>query len=166
MSGTEWQAIELLPLVEVHIELREGAPVAVGRTPWRNRRISDIGGGRFSGPRLNGRVRASGADWSEGGRAGDDRVLTLIDVRSLWETDDGELIYVTYGGRLCIPDSLVPRFADPAALDAIDPADYYFRITPTFETASTAYGWLNEIVAVGRGRRTGSGVSYQIFEVR
>ena len=90
----------------------------------------------------------------------------MLDVRSLWHTDDCELIYVSYGGRLVVPKTVVPEFADPGRVGDVDPGRYYFRITPLFETASERYGWLNEIVAVGIGRRTARGVEYRIFEIR
>ena len=32
------------------------------------------------------------------------------------------------------------------AREEVDPADYYFRINPLFETASPKYEWLNSIV--------------------
>ena len=56
-----------------------------------------------------GSVRRSGADSSEGGRAVDGGA-TALDVRSLWQTDDGALIYVTYGGRLVIPATTAEAF--------------------------------------------------------
>jgi hypothetical protein len=157
--------VETALLCEVRIELDADAPVAVGRTPWRNRRISNISGGVFDGPRLRGRVRASGADWSEGSVARDGGIATLLDVRSLWETHDHELIYVSYGGRLVIPKDVVAEFADPEQVANLDPSRYYFRIAPLVETASDRYGWLNEIVAVAIGRRTAAGVDYRIFEI-
>lgn len=149
----------------MRIELSPDSPLALGRTPWRNRRISNIAGGEFSGPRLEGRVHASGADWSESGAARDGAMATHVDVRSLWETDDRELIYVTYSGRLVIPGDVLSDFADPARVEQVDPARYYFRIAPLFETASSRYGWLNETLAVGMGRRTAAGVVYQIFAI-
>ncbi len=152
-------------LCEVIIELDADAPLAIGRSPWRNRRVSDIAGGWFRGPRLSGEVRRSGADWSEGGSAADGGIATAVDVRSLWQTDDGELIYVTYTGRLVVPAAVADAFRDPATVESVDPAEYYFRICPVFETASPRYGWLNEIVAVGSGRRTARGVTYRIFQV-
>lgn len=152
-------------LCEVSITLAADAPLAVGASPWRNRRVSDIVGGRFAGPRLNGAVRASGADWSEGGSAADGGIATALDVRSLWQTDDGALIYVTYGGRLVVPAARVAAFRDPAALTSLDPGAYYFRICPLFETSAPGYAWLNEIVAIGMGRRTADGVVYQVYRV-
>lgn len=152
-------------LCEVAISLDAEAPLPVGRSPWRNRRVSDIAGGRFQGPSLTGVVRRSGADWSEGGRAADGGIATAIDVRSLWQTDDGALIYVTYAGRLVIPAANVEAFSDPRRVTGLDPSDYYFRVCPLFETSDDRYAWLNEVVAVGVGRRTADGVVYRMFRV-
>lgn len=153
-------------LCGVDIELREGAPIAVGQSPWTARRVSDIRGGRFEGPRLRGDVEPSGADWSQSSIAPDGDVLTLLDVRSLWRTDDGAAIYVTYGGRFVIPAALRDAFADPQRVDGLDESSYYFRTTPLFETGAQQYMWLNRVVAVGLGKRTRRGVTYRIFELR
>lgn len=152
-------------LCEATIELSAAAPIAIGQSPWRNRRVSDIVGGRFEGSDLSGRICPSGADWSEGGRAADGGIATALDVRSLWQTEDGASIYVVYGGRLVVPAGLVEAFRDPQKIEALQAEDYYFRICPLFETADERYLWLNEIVAVGVGRRTREGVCYRIFKV-
>lgn len=152
-------------LCEVAITLDGDAPLPIGASPWRNRRVSDIAGGTIEGPRLSGIVRRSGADWSEGGRAADGGIATVIDVRSLWQTHDGALIYVTYAGRLIVPSGAVAAFRDPATVGSLSDQDYYFRICPTFETGAENYLWLNEIVAVGVGRRTADGVVYRVFQV-
>ena len=49
--------------------------------------------------------------------------------------------------------------------ESVDPASYYFRISPFFETAAASYAWLNRVVAVGIGHRTPAGPIYSIFEV-
>ena len=152
-------------LCDVDIRLGEDAPIAIGASPWRNRRVTDIAGGTFKGPRLSGRVRRSGADWSEGGQASDGGAATLIDVRSLWATDDGALIYVTYTGRLIIPATTLPAFTNPQEVEALPADSYYFRIAPVFETAAPDYLWLNELLAVGAGRRTADGVTYRLYQV-
>jgi hypothetical protein len=159
----QWPGAEFL--CEVSITLAAEAPLAIGQSPWRNRRVSDIAGGRFEGPRLAGAVRRSGADWSEGGSAADGGIATAIDVRSLWQADDGALIYVSYAGRLVVPAGVVPAFRDPQAVDELDASDYYFRIAPVFETSAAQYAWLNEIMAVGVGRRTADGVVYRLFKI-
>lgn len=150
-------------LCNVDITLDPDAPLALGRTPFRNRRVSYIEGGTIAGERLSGMVMAGGGDWSELGAGADGAALTLVDVRSLWKTHDGAMIYVTYGGRLVIPAAVLSDFRDPAKVEALSEDAYYFRIQPTFETADERYAWLNAMVAVGLGKRTARGVRYRIF---
>ncbi|MCR5879840.1 DUF3237 domain-containing protein [Phenylobacterium sp. J367] len=159
----ETGALRARPLCTVDIRLEDGAPLALGRSPFRNRRVSYIAGGAVDGERLRGEVLPGGGDWSELGAGPDGSALTLIDVRSIWETHDGAQIYVTYGGRLVIPAEVLPAFRDPAQVEGLPEDSYYFRIQPTFETADERYGWLNALVAVGTGRRTAKGVRYRIF---
>jgi hypothetical protein len=152
-------------LCEASIELRAGSPVALGTSPWSTRRIGDIASGHFKGPRLNGRICPSGADWAQPGTGPDGELMIRIDVRSLWETDDGANIYVTYGGRLIVPAAVQADFADAKRLDTLPESRYYFRTNPLFETGSPQYAWLNALVTVGVGRRTSGGVVYRIYEV-
>ena len=162
------EAVESLAaraLCRVDIALAADAPLPLGRSPWRNRRVSYIAGGTVEGERLRGEVLAGGGDWSELGQGPDGAALTLVDVRSTWRTHDGALIHVVYQGRLVIPAEVLPAFRDPAQVEALDPARYYFRIQPTFETGDERYAWLNAVVAVGYGHRTAAGVRYRIFEL-
>lgn len=152
-------------LCDVEIRLDDGSPLPLGKSPWRNRRVSYIGGGRIEGPLVRGEVLPGGGDWSEGGAAADGSAYTIIDVRSVWKTHDGALIYVTYSGRLTIPKAVLADFRDPAKIDAMPPSDYYFRIQPVFETADPRYDWLNGVVAVGYGHRTSGGVIYKVFVI-
>lgn len=144
------------------IRLDDDAPVPLGRSPWRNRRVSYIAGGTVEGDRLRGEVLAGGGDWSELGQGAEGAALTLIEVRSVWKTHDGALIYVTYAGRLVIPLAVLGAFRDPTTVEQLPADSYYFRIQPTFETADPRYDWLNALVAVGVGRRTAAGVRYRI----
>ncbi len=162
--GTD-ETLRLSALCEVDIRLDDDAPLPLGRTPWRNRRVSYIAGGTFEGARLSGEVLPGGGDWSELGAGPDGQALTLVDVRSVWKTADGALIYVTYSGRLVIPAASLPRFRDPDQVELLADDDYYFRIQPTFETSDERYAWLNALVAVGHGRRTRAGVRYRMFAV-
>ncbi len=150
-------------LCVVDIRLDEDAPLALGKSPFRNRRVSYIAGGTIDGERLHGEVLPGGGDWSELGPGPDGAALTLVDVRSIWKTHDGALIHVTYGGRLVIPAAVLGAFRDPAQVEGLPEDSYYFRIQPTFETADERYGWLNALVAVGVGKRTAAGVRYRIF---
>lgn len=161
----DFGTLEARALCVATIKLEEGAPIQVGKTPWRNRRVSYIAGGVVAGDRLSGDVCPGGGDWSELGQDEAGNALTLVDVRSLWRTHDGADIYVSYAGRLVIPKEVLADFRDLTKIDALDPSLYHFRIAPVFETADPRYAWLNRVVAVGLGRRTREGVRYTIHEI-
>lgn len=133
----------------------------VGATPYGQRIIAVTEGGSFEGERLRGRVLGGGGDWA---LARADMSIAL-DVRATLETDDGELIYVTYGGRWSFAPELFAELSDPEAGAKVDPSRYYFRTNPVFETGSERYAWLNNIIAIGTGRRTATGVAYSVHEV-
>jgi hypothetical protein len=143
------------------IDFDLGPALEVGPTPIE-RRIVYITGGTFRGPRLKGRVLPGGGDWLAVRPDGS----AILDVRACLETDDGAIIYTYYSGRLVVPSELVPQWRDRQVTATIDPARYYFRITPVYETAAEKYAWLNDIVAVGVGRRTAAGVAYRVFEIK
>lgn len=133
--------------------------VDMGATPAGQRRIAQVTGGTFKGERLRGTLHAApGGDWILVRPDG----ATILDVRITLETDDRQLIYMTYRGVRHGPADVMARLAKG---EAVDPASYYFRTTPVFETASSRYDWLNRIVAVATGRREASGPVYEVFEV-
>lgn len=136
-------------------------PRVFGATPQGVRVIGDITGGKVTGPRMNGILHASGADWLSIGTDGCGR----IDVRALMELEGGALVYVTYNGRLDIPPALAAQTANRETVESVDPGAYYFRTAPTFETAAAPYAWLNKIQAIGVGRLTRTGVEYSVYEV-
>ena len=49
--------------------------------------------------------------------------------------------------------------------EEVDPASYYFRTTPYFETSSEKYIWLNRICAIATGSRIGDRRGFQVYEV-
>ncbi len=120
-----------------------------------------VTGGHFEGPRLRGKVLPGGGDWlrvrADGSGA--------IDVRICLQADDGGTIFVSYGGRLVIPPEIFAQAMDFSNAQAIDPARYYFRTNPLFETGSAAHAWLNNVVAVGSGRVGNGGVTYDVFAI-
>ena len=133
--------------------------VDLGATPNGHRRIATVSGGTFKGERLNGTIQPSpGGDWL---LLRPDGVLVL-DVRLTLETDDGQLVYMTYRGVRHGPADVMARLNRG---EVVDPALYYFRTTPVFETAAAKYDWLNRIVAVGTGRREPTGPVYEVYEV-
>ena len=49
--------------------------------------------------------------------------------------------------------------------EVIDPASYYFRIAPFFETQAPQYAWMNNLIAIGIGHRFAEGPVYSVFGV-
>lgn len=141
-----------------------GGIMGIGAAPFGDSRVGYISGGRFFGPRLNGVILPGGGNWSRAGRLESGEAVGTFDARSVWQADDGALISLSYSGRSVIPQDVRAEFADPAA-PPVDPARYYLRIAPVFETASVRYGWLNGILAVGVGERTDFGVRHIIYQV-
>lgn len=149
--------IQTRPLFELTLDVP--TITDLGETPAGQRRIAVVRGGRFEGERLRGGVEpAPGGDWLLMRRDG----VLVLDVRILLRTDDDALIYMAYRGLRHGPAEVMAQLARG---EAVDPARYYFRIAPVFETAAPAYAWLNRIVAVGSGRREPSGPVYEVHEV-
>jgi hypothetical protein len=135
------------------------APLTVGATPLGERRIIPITGGRFEGEKLAGEVLPGGADWQLVRPDG----ATLLEARYTLRTSDGALVYVRNRGLRCGPRELLARLARG---EAVDPASYYFRTTPEFETGAPQYAWLNDLVAVCSAVRMASAVILDIYAVR
>lgn len=132
-----------------------------GEAPTGRRIRDSVGEGTFVGERLRGQLMPGSADW---------RLLrpdfsSVIDARVMLRTDDGAFIYMSYGGRVVVPADLLGQARDPARRHLLDPATYYIRVAPTFETGAANYRWMNDIVCIGTGRLTARGLDYEIFEV-
>ena len=143
-------------LFEVTIDV--APPLLVGETPSGDRRIVQITGGHFEGPRLSGTVLPGGSDWILGRPDG----VLALDVRATLQTRDGALINMIYRGLRHGPAEVIERLNRG---EAVDPSKYYFRTAPFFETSAPAYAWLNKIVAIATGRRLPTGPVYQVYEV-
>ena len=85
-----------------------------------------------------------------------------LDVRATIKTDDGELVYIYYRGILDGPPDLIPRAMEG---EEVDPASYYFRSAPVFETASEKYAWLNKVISVGVGSIHQAEVRYKVYAI-
>lgn len=131
----------------------------IGNTPYGARKIATVTGGTFEGDRLRGTVLPSPAgDWL---LLRSDGVLCL-DVRMTLKTDDGALIFLHYNGMRHGPEEVLARLGQG---EAVDPATYYMRAMPIFETSSAKYSWLNRAVFVAMGRRVAAGPIYEVHEV-
>ena len=135
------------------------APLEVGQTPRGQRRVINITGGAFSGPRLSGRILPGGADWQVIRSDG----IAELDARYTLETVDGALIYISNWGLRHGPPEVIARLG---AGDKVDPGEYYFRTTPVFETGAPGYAWLNGIIGVAVGERRADAVIITAYEVK
>jgi hypothetical protein len=77
-------------------------------------------------------------------------------------TNDDALIGMTYQGVRAGPPDVIAKIDRG---EAVDPASYYFRVNPMFQTAAPQYDWVNRVVAVGVGHRFADGPIYSIFEL-
>ncbi|UBU10226.1 DUF3237 domain-containing protein [Nonomuraea gerenzanensis] len=144
----------LEPLAAFHVELD---PVLdLGDSPWGRRRVINIVGGSFDGPRLSGVVLPGGADWQVVHADG----AISIDTRYTLRTHDGALLYIATSGVRHGPPEVLGRLARG---EAVDPAEYYFRLFCRFETGDERYGWLNRTLAVASAARAASAVRYDAY---
>lgn len=150
------KSVTTRPLFAMRLSVRP--PQVVGETPGGVRRVGVVFGGVFVGERLSGEILDGGSDWQI---LRPDGVLTL-DVRVVLKTTDGALIGMTYRGLRHGASDVLQRIDRG---ERVDPASYYFRINPTFETASPKYDWLNRILAIGIGDRQTDGPVYSVFEI-
>lgn len=157
---------ETLPAVSVTPALRLlytsridiAAPLDLGNAAYGRRRVINILGGAFAGPRLSGRILPGGADWQIVRSDG----IVEVDARYTLETDDGALIYISNWGLRRGPPEVIARLG---AGEQVDASEYYFRTTPVFETGAAKYAWLNGIIAVAAGERRADAVIITTYEL-
>jgi hypothetical protein len=143
------------PIFRVHAELADIRHF--GRTPYGDRRVIDIIGGRVDGPKLQGRI-LPGADWQIVWPDGTADLTARYGI----ETDGGARVLVRSDGlRHGAPEVL----AALARGEAVDPARYYFRTVMRFEAADPSLDWLNRIIAVARGARERNAVRLDVYQV-
>ncbi len=141
------------------LRVQVGAPQEVGRTVHGLRRLIPITGGTASGNGWSARVLAGGADFQ---LIVNDQ-LSELDARYVLETDGGDLIYVQNRAVRSGPPELISRLVRG---EPVDPAQIYFRCSPSFETASPALAWIQERMFVGTGARYPDAVVMRFFELR
>jgi hypothetical protein len=152
-------AVATAPLFTMRAELGQRRDAGPG--PNGRRSYNAVTRGRFEGPRMRGEILPGSADWMLVRPDG----TMIMDARAVLLTDDGAVIHMSYGGRIIIPPALTDKVRDPDERERVDPASYYLRTLPTFETGDGKYGWLNNIVCVGKGFLLTDGVGYDVFQV-
>ncbi len=139
-------ALELVPLCTIDITLAE-EQIFVGEGPAGMRVVAEVESVTVTGERLSGQLKGTAtADWlTVVGTVGS------VDVRSTIETDDGAIVYLTYGGRMDLTNG---------------PGGAPIYTAPRFETGDPRYAWLNLVQAVGKGTLDGTQLTYEVAEVR
>jgi len=144
-------------LFDMHADLE--APQVIGQTPMGVRQIFPVKGGTFEGPRMTGEVLPGGGDWATMRPDG----AVELDVRATLKTHDGSMIYAYYSG--IISDAMKTAVRVFGGED-VPLSEYYFYTNPMFQTGADKYAWLNQTVALGRGRVVPGGVEYRVWAVR
>ncbi|QDZ02732.1 DUF3237 domain-containing protein [Nitratireductor mangrovi] len=147
---------ELIHLCDLTVEL--AAPIELGDSPRGRRRIIPIVGGSVIGKRLNGRILNLGADWQTILADG----TAELDTRYSFETNDGATVDIRNFGYRHGPPEVIAALARG---ETIDPALYYMRTHPRFETGDSRYSWLNSLICLGTGARDASAVKIKVYEV-
>lgn len=140
--------IKLEYVFQIRIDFSERVSFA---TPNGRRAYVPAVSGVIEGPRLQGKVVPhSGADYAGNGR---------LNAHYMLQASDGAYIYINNTGYL------YPIDGKP--LDRNDPSwggdrEFYFRITPVFDTPVGPHDWLTRTVIVGTGKRHAN-PDYTIF---
>jgi hypothetical protein len=104
----------------------------------------DPAGGWVRG-KVSGKVLDPSADWIR--VIPSDALRLRLDARVTIETEEHEIIYMSYNGRMHCDKETTDRFRNGEALKA---DDCYLISAPTFETKSEKYSWLNDVQAIGK----------------
>lgn len=150
------QQPQLTFLATVSVDV--GEPIEIGQTPDGVRRVIPIVGGTVTGPKLNGRVLAAGADY----QLLRSPTLTELVAKYVIETHDGARIFVSNVGLRSGSEE------DTAALvrgAAVDPERIYFRCTPKLSTASPQWSWLNSRILIATAERYPDAVFLHLYVV-
>ena len=118
-------------------------PIVVGQDDIEGRRqLIPITGGTVTGPNgEKGTLLPGGVDSQVIRPNGRCELSARYGIRM----DDGSSIYVENNGIRTVPAEHIETVLSGGF---IDPALYYFRTVPTFETYSKKYRWLNDYIFV------------------
>jgi Protein of unknown function (DUF3237) len=104
----------------------------------------DPEGGWVKG-KVSGTILTPSADWVR--IVPSDGLRLQLDGRVTIETEEHEIIYMSYNGRMHCDKETADRFRKG---DALKGGDCYLVSAPTFQTKSAKYAWLNDVQAVGK----------------
>lgn len=144
------------PIMQIEADLE--APQLFGNTPYGERRVINITGGKVSGPRLRGKILPGGADWQIIRADGAADIFAKYTV----QIDGGGFVLVTSAGLRHGPPEVIARLANG---EAVPRDQYYFRTCVRFETGDPQADWLNRVLCIAVGAREKMKVKLDLFEV-
>ena len=130
----------------------------VGRSARGLRRLIPIVAGEAVGDGWRARVLPGGADF----QLVLSDTLAELDARYVLETDAGDRIYVRNRALRSGAPELMARLLRG---EPVDPAQIYFRCSPSFETAAPSLQWITERVFVGTGARHPDRVDMRFWQL-
>jgi len=150
-------APQLVHVCDLSVEI--AAPVEVGVTALGMRRMIPITGGTVSGPLMQGRILAGGADFQ---LIVADGTQAHLDARYVLELGDGARVFLqnTALRVASAEDSARIRQGQP-----VDPSRVYFKSQPKFEATTPAWQWLSEHQFIGVGMRLPDAVHLSFYKV-
>jgi hypothetical protein len=122
------------------VNLQKDAPLGVDSGLTISRDPSGSVRGRVSGS-----ILALSADWVR--IIPSDGLRLQLDGRVAIETEEHEIVYMSYNGRMRCDKETADRFHRGETLKA---GDCYLVSAPTFQTKSEKYSWLNDVQAVAK----------------
>jgi hypothetical protein len=141
------------------LEATLGQPLELGDIGQGHRRIVPLGGGKFTGPELNGELLpGTSADWQIVLPDG----TALGDIRYTLQTDGGDLLYVQSRG---VRHGTVEVLARLARGEDVDASEYTFRTSTKVETAAADLDWMNRGVFISVAGRQAAAVIYETYLV-
>lgn len=111
------------------------------------RKMLQIFGGDFEGPKVRGKILPGGGDWPLLRPDG----VGITNARYTFQTDDGIYINIHNSGFRHAPEETL-RVLDEKTSVA-DPDSYYLRTYTQFEAPAGKYDWMSRHVFVGIGER-------------
>lgn len=140
---------------DVHV--RVGAPEDHGATRVGHRRVIPITGGTIAGG-LEAQILPGGADWQVIRADG----AIEIDARYSARTSASELVHIRTVGLRSAPTEVLARLSRD---ESVDPREYYFRATVTFESSAPGLAELQDSVFISANRRDADGVRYRVYRL-
>jgi hypothetical protein len=114
--------------------------------------------GAFDGVNIRGEVLGGGADWQYVRSDG----VTIAEAVYLLKANDGTLIQIRNRGVRHGSPEVIQRLTEG---EHVDPAEYYFRASPTFLVSPGPHDWLNKNVFVATGARYAREIELWFYRV-